>query len=538
MNAFWKNGVAFLGLLLVTHPTGAFDEFPVGARPAAMGEAFTAVADDVHSLYYNPAGLASVYRPEVTAYYARLFPNLSDQSRSAQTFVGGALPLPKDGRWGGLGVSYQEFRVDSLFKERTMTLAYGHSFLANRLALGVGLKELDRSFGDTADTQNAFTGLNPGDRTNAEDPVFKNGHAKSALGVDLGALYAVLPRLRVGLSLANANRPDLGLTDDNRLPMVTRLGAVYDKTYVKLSADVSQRQYLAGQSDTRLHLGGERQWGFRRYGLLSLRGGVGVGGRDYRQVSLGGGYEVSGLVIDYVYAMPLGASDGTGNLHNISLSFKFGRSYSENDLEDELLRERAAVLRAQEALMEAEAQAAYIKKERNTLLTEYGTELERLKSELEEAKSQATLSPIVVPDHPLTPAERERVARNSARESYATAYDAAMRAYSTRVSRGAGLEERADLLKVTLGKYKTKGVNVSYAEKELERVQSELAQIYTDYRITMDFYKKTVARGASTVERLSLLERVIKKYSTSGINLTDVHKEIEKLKKPAGGKRP
>ncbi|MBL8022876.1 MAG: hypothetical protein JNK54_01145 [Elusimicrobia bacterium] len=538
MNAPQRREMAVFLFTLFSVSSWAFDEFPVGARPAAMGEAFTAVADDAHSLYYNPAGLASLYRPEVTAYYARLFPSLSDQSRSAQTFVGGVLPIPSDGRWGGLGVGYQEFRVDSLFKERTVTMAYGRSFLANRLALGVGLKELNRSFGETTDTQDAFSGLNPGGRTNAEDPVFQNGHSKSALGMDLGALYAVLPRFRVGLSVGNVNRPDLGLTQDNRIPLVTRLGAVYDKTYVKLSAGVSQRKYLTSQTDTRLHLGGERQWGFRQYGLLSLRGGVGVGGRDYRQVSLGGGYEVSGLVMDYVYSMPLGASDGTGNLHNVSLSFKFGRSYSEDDLEDELVRERAAVLRAQEALMAAEAEASFIKKERNKLLTEYGTEVERLKSQLEEVKSQTLRPSLAVPEHPLTPAERERMARDRARQSYGTAYDAAMRAYATRVSRGAGLEERADLLKVTLEKYKNKGVNLSHAERELERVQSELAQVYTDYRITMDFYKKTAARGASTVERLSLLERIIKKYAQSGIDLTEVHRETEKLKRPSGGMKP
>jgi hypothetical protein len=82
---------------------------------------------------------------------------------------------------------------------------------------------------------------------------------------------------------------------------------------------VSQRTSLAGQSDTRLHLGGDRQWGFKRFGLLSLRGGAGLGGRDYRQVNFGAGYEVSGLVLDYVFTIPMGAADDTGNVHNMSL---------------------------------------------------------------------------------------------------------------------------------------------------------------------------------------------------------------------------
>jgi len=31
---------------------------PMGSRPAAMGNAFTAVADDASSIFWNPAGIA------------------------------------------------------------------------------------------------------------------------------------------------------------------------------------------------------------------------------------------------------------------------------------------------------------------------------------------------------------------------------------------------------------------------------------------------------------------------------------------------
>lgn len=526
-----------VGVTLGALPLFSFDEFPVGARPAAMGEAFTAVADDVHSLYYNPAGLASLYRPEATAYYARPYPGLSDQSKTAQTFVGLALPIPKEGRWGGFGVGYQEFRVDSLFKERTVTLGYGRFFLSDRLALGVGLKQMDRLFGETNDTQNAFSGEDPANRTFAEDPVFQGGHGASALGIDLGSLYAVLPRLRVGLSLENVNQPDLGLMQKDPVPMVTRLGTVFDKTYSKVGLEVSHRRFLSGQSDMRLHLGGERQWGFKRFGLLALRGGAAVGGRDYRQVNLGAGYEVNGMVLDYVFTIPMGAADETGNVHNVSLSFKFGRSYSEDDLADELQQEREAAARAEEAMKAAETEAAYVKEERNKLLSDYATELERIKAELEEAK-KSNVTSIVVPERRLSPEERERLARQKARQEYGAAFDASMRAYGTLVSRGAGLEDRVVHLKSTLDKYGNKGIDVSSAVHELERVNSELARVTTDYRITMDFYKKTVAQGADMVERLSLLERIIKKYTPSGINLSDARNEVAKIKNATRERKP
>jgi hypothetical protein len=45
----------------------AFLKIGAGARPAGMGEAYTAVADDVNALAWNPAGLGRVTSPQMTA---------------------------------------------------------------------------------------------------------------------------------------------------------------------------------------------------------------------------------------------------------------------------------------------------------------------------------------------------------------------------------------------------------------------------------------------------------------------------------------
>jgi hypothetical protein len=49
------------------------------ARAAAMGETFCAVADDVNSMYYNPAGLARVGWIEVPLSSIRLFEGVNFQ---------------------------------------------------------------------------------------------------------------------------------------------------------------------------------------------------------------------------------------------------------------------------------------------------------------------------------------------------------------------------------------------------------------------------------------------------------------------------
>ena len=54
-----------------------FDEFGAGFKSAAMGQAFTAVADDHSAAYYNPAGLPQTEKMfEFTAGYIYAKPRL------------------------------------------------------------------------------------------------------------------------------------------------------------------------------------------------------------------------------------------------------------------------------------------------------------------------------------------------------------------------------------------------------------------------------------------------------------------------------
>ncbi len=50
-----------------------FLKIGAGARPTAMGEAFVGIADDVIAVYYNPAGLGFISRPQMTAMHTQWF---------------------------------------------------------------------------------------------------------------------------------------------------------------------------------------------------------------------------------------------------------------------------------------------------------------------------------------------------------------------------------------------------------------------------------------------------------------------------------
>ena len=128
-----------------------FDDMGVGARVPGMGNAFVAVADDVHSVYYNPAGLSNIERPKVMASHAILYSGLSDGSELGISNMAFALPLQSNK--GTLGFLWNQFSLSGLYSEETIHISYGYKFsktsLLRKFALGTSLKYLSHSFTKT-----------------------------------------------------------------------------------------------------------------------------------------------------------------------------------------------------------------------------------------------------------------------------------------------------------------------------------------------------------------------------------------------------
>ena len=61
---------------LVGTTAANFLKIPPPARPAAMGQAFTALSDDQSALYYNPAGAASIFQNQVAFTHVEWFQNI------------------------------------------------------------------------------------------------------------------------------------------------------------------------------------------------------------------------------------------------------------------------------------------------------------------------------------------------------------------------------------------------------------------------------------------------------------------------------
>ena len=114
---------AALLLALAARPAAAsFEDLGAGARAPGMGNAFTALADDVYAIYYNPAGLAQLERPQFSTAYSRFYMGLSDGSDLSIMQLAYAQPL-KGGRAGTFGTAWQRFGASSLYSEQRPQVA-------------------------------------------------------------------------------------------------------------------------------------------------------------------------------------------------------------------------------------------------------------------------------------------------------------------------------------------------------------------------------------------------------------------------------
>lgn len=119
-------------------------QFPVGSRAMGMGNAFTGLANDVTSIYWNPAGLSNLNTREFAAAYVDGVLDVS------HTFLGYA----QETKWGCLGGGISMLRAgdatinnsDGTTRDVTagqdyvVTLAYAGKELLQGLSVGGSLK--------------------------------------------------------------------------------------------------------------------------------------------------------------------------------------------------------------------------------------------------------------------------------------------------------------------------------------------------------------------------------------------------------------
>jgi len=127
-----------------------------GARPAAMGGAFAAVADDAQAAYYNPAGLAFLKRPEVTGMHESRFAGMSyDYATLAVPLLSWADTPRQRNAYGVAAVSFYGLSVGGIERRGTTETdqpvdSFGAKDFAYSLSYAYELEDTGLAFGGTA----------------------------------------------------------------------------------------------------------------------------------------------------------------------------------------------------------------------------------------------------------------------------------------------------------------------------------------------------------------------------------------------------
>lgn len=498
---------AATAFLLAAPVTASFEPLPVGGRAAGMSEAYTAVVDDVFALYYNPAGVMQVTRPEIGTYYSQLYPGLTDSSKINRMFLGYAQPLGKRGRLGGIGASYMSLQLSGLYKEESFGVTYGRD-RHHRWNYGVSLKMLKKTIGSDEYSDNAIdptTGASFG----APDPVLAKGRSKSGIGIDLGAQYRLSQAYALGFAARNVNGPDLGIDAGDKVPSVLALSIARRLRTGLVAFEVTKWK---GANDVlRMALGGEK-WFKNGFGIRA--GGASAAGAT--SASFGASFKLESFQFDYAWIYPMSGIEGTLGIQQISMTARLGKA-PVDPLELQLIREKEERIRAETDARNATAERDRLKKQLIELTdqkTRAAQEAERRSSEqaLREARSQ------------------ESQEQRAAKRELLSAYTAAIADYNARVTKGVSLLEKRQALEKIQADFAGKDIDLSTVTRELRNLREEETKARKDYELSMSFYNRLVEQGASTDERRSMLERIIQKYRETGVDIRTAESEMEQMK--------
>jgi hypothetical protein len=97
-----------------------FENTDVGARPTALGGAFTSLSDNSLAIFYNPSGLGQVKYREFSAFYSPAPFGLTDLSTASISY---SEPLS----FGTIGAAFKTYGFD-LYRENNFIVSYGNSY--------------------------------------------------------------------------------------------------------------------------------------------------------------------------------------------------------------------------------------------------------------------------------------------------------------------------------------------------------------------------------------------------------------------------
>jgi hypothetical protein len=262
----------------------------VSARAAAMAGSFVSMRNDVNSIFYNPAGLATVEQPQASFGY---FKHLLDINSGYASFTQGF----QDGNIG-VGVDYINYGQFTQTDELANTLG---TFNAGEMAVSLGYAHnLEDNFSYGAAAKFIYSSI--------------AGYSSTAVAADLGLLYYIpgTNPVSLGVSILNMGtqlNPYINTRED--LPLDVRIGATIKPQHLPLLLNINIHN-LNQQEDTfadrfqSFSIGGEFtlskplrfRFGYDNQERQDWKIGTSAGMAGF---SLGGGIVLETVQFDYAY---------------------------------------------------------------------------------------------------------------------------------------------------------------------------------------------------------------------------------------------
>lgn len=314
----------------------SFLDIEVGARPVAMGGAFTTMDNDVVSLFWNPAGIAKIKDGALSINHIQWIADINQYAFATAFGFGnigtfGASFLMMDNGSIERTIPSEDieshpegFFVDGTFNvvQWAAGLCYARQ-ITDKFSIGAQIKYVYENLGDADiaepafDTTGAFSEL-----TLIEDA--KN--RENAVAFDFGTLYYFgVKDLRIGMSYRNFGKRVTYAFESFNLPTIFKLSIAMNVLSLLPQMDGQELQVVLAainpyDGGERIHLGAE--YLFKK--LLALRAGyrsnVDTGSYSVGFGLLPGAITGINLMIDYAYS---DADKVFGSIHRFSFGFRF-----------------------------------------------------------------------------------------------------------------------------------------------------------------------------------------------------------------------
>jgi hypothetical protein len=305
----------------------SFLKIGVGAKSQAMGGAFVGLADDLSSLYVNPAGLTapvySIKKVDDFFYEEEETSTITTKPANTNRFIATYINYLLDFQTGYLGyvrslnektalgasIHYQNYGTFTRFEVDgtengtfgAWDMAFGGSYskkLSRNLSIGTTGKIILEHI---------------------------DNYSSDAMALDLGILYRLTDgRTSLGLAITNLGFQLKGMTKSHKDPLPLVVDAGFSHRLKGLPLTFTSDATLPSDNDPYFAIGG--QW--ESFSPFFIRFGWTLAGNDYKTDSdkdnygglAGGfGYIYQKYVFDYSYS----SYADLGNVHRITISVEF-----------------------------------------------------------------------------------------------------------------------------------------------------------------------------------------------------------------------